>query len=303
MTRPRTTLSSCLALLLCVAVVFARGEETKQVACETTAGKLTIEVHPEWAPLGAARFLELVESGFFVDVALFRVVPNFLVQFGIAADPEVTKKWQSKGNIMDDPSIGTPVKRGTIAFAGSGQNSRTTQMWIAFQDSAHLGKAFWETPFAQVTEGMDVVDRFYSGYGDMEAFGGHCPDSGKMSTLGNSYVKKEFPQMDYITSCRVLGQEAMVVAAADQAGTVQQAELALADAVVEPDAVRVEPNTDSEDLGLDGHEVQHKVVGPYMEGMGPIGMSACLFIAAAAFIKIAFMMLDGGSQRGKQRHQ
>mmetsp|Transcript_27637 Transcript_27637/g.49315 ORF Transcript_27637/g.49315 Transcript_27637/m.49315 type:complete len:252 (-) Transcript_27637:125-880(-) len=194
--------------LLLLAVFFlvvhsTMGDHSALVECETTVGNFTAEVHPEWAPLGAARFLGLVESGFFDNTALYRVVPNFLVQFGIAADPQVTRRWHREGRIKDDPNLGIPVKRGTMAFAGSGRNSRTTQVWISFKDSKRLGKAPWETPFAQVTEGMGVVDRFYSGYGDMEAFGGRSPNPGLMSKMGDAYVKKAFPKISYITSCKL----------------------------------------------------------------------------------------------------
>mmetsp|Transcript_39332 Transcript_39332/g.85551 ORF Transcript_39332/g.85551 Transcript_39332/m.85551 type:complete len:233 (-) Transcript_39332:466-1164(-) len=174
------------------------------VQCETTKGTIKIDVYPEWAPLGAARFLELVKTGFFSNVGLTRVVKGFLVQFGIAANPTVQHEWNRKGNIQDDPNIGTPVKRGTMAYAGSGINSRSTQIWISFQPSRSLGTQPWETPFAQVhEESMEVVDAWYSGYGDMEAFGGHGPDQGKQQQQGSTYLKN-FPDLDYITSCAIV---------------------------------------------------------------------------------------------------
>eukprot|EP00242_Pyramimonas_sp_CCMP2087_P006032 CAMPEP_0198225514 /NCGR_PEP_ID=MMETSP1445-20131203/101393_1 /TAXON_ID=36898 /ORGANISM="Pyramimonas sp., Strain CCMP2087" /LENGTH=198 /DNA_ID=CAMNT_0043905049 /DNA_START=234 /DNA_END=827 /DNA_ORIENTATION=- len=174
------------------------------VRCETTKGPIRIDVHPDWAPLGAQRFLELVNTRFFDDVGLTRVVKGFLVQFGIAADPHVQQQWNAKGNIQDDPNIGTAVKRGTMAYAGSGKNSRSTQIWISFQPSSGLGTQPWEVPFGQVHEDdMAVVDSWYSGYGDMSAFGGRGPDQGRQQQQGNGYLKS-FPELDYIKSCAVV---------------------------------------------------------------------------------------------------
>ena len=164
-------------------------------------------MYEDWAPLGARRFLELVRSGFFSSsVALFRVVPNFLVQFGVAGDPGVTQRWRGLGAIADDPHWlrkGEKFERGWLSFAGSGANSRTTQMFITLKDSDFLGKAAWEVPFARVVRGMDVVDSWHSGYGEMEAFGGHAPDQHKIAERGVAYLRESFPDIDYITSCAV----------------------------------------------------------------------------------------------------
>mmetsp|Transcript_35751 Transcript_35751/g.68590 ORF Transcript_35751/g.68590 Transcript_35751/m.68590 type:complete len:242 (+) Transcript_35751:105-830(+) len=179
-------------------------DEPVLVKCLTTRGPMRIQVHPDWAPIGAERFLDLVRSDFFQDVGLTRVVKGFLVQFGIAADPKVQHDWNRKGNLQDDPNLHMPVKRGYMAYAGSGVNSRSTQIWIAFEDSKSLGTQPWETPFGYVVEeDMPVVDAFYSGYGDMSAFGGHGPDQGKQQQLGNGYLKPNFPDLDYIKSCTV----------------------------------------------------------------------------------------------------
>eukprot|EP00873_Tetraselmis_striata_P001216 jgi/Tetstr1/421480/TSEL_012428.t2 len=305
-------------MLLCMCVTpGTRGEETVRVECGTSVGDIVIEVHPAWSPLGAARYLELVKSGFFTEVALFRVVPRFLVQFGVAADPQVSKEWTAKGTIKDDPNIGIPVKRGTMAFAGGGKDSRTTQIWIAFSDSEHLGKALWETPFAQVVEGMDVVDKFYSGYGDMKAFGGSCPDSGRMMQEGNAYVKPNFPDISYVTSCKV-AQQAPSSKLASQQDNVEarsQAEMTswalplVAHDVVHKDPVGGEhvPIVDADDLGLDGHEVEHVLQPSSPQGIGPVGMAICFFIAVVAILKAAHMLLiadrqSSGRARQRPRH-
>ncbi|KAK3257292.1 hypothetical protein CYMTET_33614, partial [Cymbomonas tetramitiformis] len=189
-------LSACLA---------AGDDDVTLVKCSTSKGPIRITVHENWAPIGAARFLDLVNSGFFTQVGLGRVVPNFLVQFGIAADPQVQRRWNAKGTILDDPDIHTPIKRGTIAFAGGGKNTRTTQIWISFNDNPGLGHSPWETAFAQVDpEDMHVVDSFYSGYGDMGAFGGKGPDQGRHQQEGNAYLRSEFPDLDYLLNCSVV---------------------------------------------------------------------------------------------------
>lgn len=176
---------------------------TVDVVCDTTEGSFTITVNSTWSPKGAARFLQLVDGGFYSNAALFRVVPDFLVQFGIAADPAVNSRW-STNPITDDPDLGIQVpifKRGMMAFAGSGPNTRTSQVFISFKDSGYLGRQSWSTPFAQVTRGMDVVDAFYAGYGDLQMFGGRAPDPTRMQALGNSYLS-DWPNLDYILRCQ-----------------------------------------------------------------------------------------------------
>ena len=126
-------------------------------------GSFIVEVHPEWAPRGAARFVELVESSFFDGASFFRVITSFVAQFGIAADPGVTARWIGK-DLQDEPVIQSN-KRGFLSFATSGPNSRGTQIFINLVDNTNLdGMNF--TPFARVVDGMSTVDRLYSGYGE-----------------------------------------------------------------------------------------------------------------------------------------
>src|SRR5215469_10139580 len=129
----------------------------------TTAGDFTVEVHRDWAPLGADRFYNLVRRGFFTNASFFRVVPGFVVQFGLNADPAINKAWH-QATIKDDPVTQTN-KRGALVFATSGPNSRTTQLFINFADNGRLDRMGF-APFAEVIEGMDVVDKIYSGYGE-----------------------------------------------------------------------------------------------------------------------------------------
>jgi cyclophilin family peptidyl-prolyl cis-trans isomerase len=118
---------------------------TTRVHCSTTKGTFTVEVHPEWAPLGAPHFLELVADNFFTDIALFRCVPKFLAQFGISADSS-KKHWHNK--VIRDDAHGDEVTHGLkkyqVSYAGSGKDSRSTHVFIAYEDLPGLGKADWE---------------------------------------------------------------------------------------------------------------------------------------------------------------
>jgi peptidyl-prolyl cis-trans isomerase A (cyclophilin A) len=168
----------------------------------TTKGDFVVQVTRAWAPLGADRFYNLVKNGFFTDAAFFRVISGFMVQFGISAKPAVTAAWQS-ATIQDDP-VTQSNKRGYITFAKTGApNSRSTQFFINFGDNSRLDATGF-APFGQVIEGMDVVDKLYSDYGE-GAPGGNGPDQGRINAEGKSYLDKEFPKLDSIKSAVILG--------------------------------------------------------------------------------------------------
>jgi peptidyl-prolyl cis-trans isomerase A (cyclophilin A) len=174
--------------------------ETFKVQFNTTKGKFIIEVTRSLSPLGADRFYNLVRSGYFKDVAFFRVIPGFMCQFGIHGDPAVSAKWREAG-IADDPVKGSNT-RGTITFATAGPNTRTTQLFINFGDNRNLdGMGF--SPFGTVIEGMDVVDKINSEYGE-GAPNGRGPDQGRVQGEGNAYLKKDFPNLDYIKSATIV---------------------------------------------------------------------------------------------------
>ena len=178
----------------------AQAPATYEVKFETTKGDFAVKVTREWAPLGADRFYNLVKMGYFDDAAFFRVVDGFMVQFGINADPAVNGKWRP-AKIQDDP-VTQSNTRGKITFATSGKNSRTTQVFINFADNSNLdGMGF--APFGEITSGMDIVDSLYKGYGE-GAPRGRGPDQGRIQGEGNSYLKAEFPQLDYVKKASVL---------------------------------------------------------------------------------------------------
>ena len=174
--------------------------ETFKAQFDTTKGKFTIEVTRSLSPNGADRFYNLVHSGYFKDVAFFRVIPGFMCQFGIHGDPGVSAKWRAAA-IADDPVKGSNT-RGTITFATAGPNTRTTQLFINFADNINLnGMGF--SPFGKVTEGMDVVDKINGEYGEGAPRGGG-PNQGRVQAEGNTYLKKDFPNLDYIKSATIV---------------------------------------------------------------------------------------------------
>jgi peptidyl-prolyl cis-trans isomerase A (cyclophilin A) len=176
----------------------AKAPDVFKAEFTTTKGNIVIEIHRDWAPLGADRFYNLVRAGFFTDAGFFRVVPNFMVQFGLSANPAVNKAWENS-NFRDDP-VKESNKRGYITFAKTGApNSRSTQLFINFKDNAFLDSQGF-APFGTVVEGMDVVDKINSAYGER-------PDQGRITAEGKAYLDKNFPQLDRITAAKVLPAE------------------------------------------------------------------------------------------------
>jgi peptidyl-prolyl cis-trans isomerase A (cyclophilin A) len=179
----------------------ATAPATYKVKMSTTKGDFTIEVHRDWAPIGADRFYNLVKLGYFTDVAFFRVIKDFMVQFGIHGDPEMNRAWR-QARIQDDPTGKQSNKRGMVTFATSGPNSRTTQMFINYSDNGPLDRQGF-APFGKVVDGMKVVDSIEGMYGE-GAPGGRGPAQGRFQSEGNAYLKAEFPKMDYIKSASIL---------------------------------------------------------------------------------------------------
>ena len=170
-----------------------------KVKFDTSKGVFVIQVNRDWAPNGADRFYNLVKNGFYDDTRFFRVISGFMVQFGINGDPKLSPAWRA-ARIPDD-AVKQSNKRGNITFATSGPNSRTTQVFINFKDNAGLdGQGF--APFGQVVSGMDVVDKLHGGYGE-GAPNGRGPEQGRVQGEGNAYLKKDFPQLDFIKKASI----------------------------------------------------------------------------------------------------
>jgi peptidyl-prolyl cis-trans isomerase A (cyclophilin A) len=189
-----------LAAILGLGVISsAAAEETFRVKFETSAGHFVVEVHPDWAPKGAARFKELVEAKYYDECRFFRVIEGFMAQFGMNGDPEVNAKWDAK-EIQDDP-VKQSNTRGRMTFATSGPNTRTTQLFINFGNNKGLDSQGF-SPFAEVVEGMEVVDKLYNGYGE-GAPQGNGPSQGRIAREGNKYLNDKFPKLDYIKTARI----------------------------------------------------------------------------------------------------
>lgn len=166
----------------------------------TTKGDFTLEVTREWAPNGADRFYNLVKSGYFEDIAFFRVIDGFMGQFGVHGDPQVSAAWRN-ARITDDP-VRQSNKPGYISFAMAGPNTRTTQLFINLVDNSNLDSMGF-SPFGRVTDGMDVVRKINSEYGE-GAPRGRGPSQQRIQMEGNKYLKAEFPRLDYIKSVKLV---------------------------------------------------------------------------------------------------
>ena len=171
---------------------------------ETTRGEFIVEVTREWAPNGADRFYNLVKNGYYDNCRFFRVIDGFMVQFGINGDPNINRLWRG-ATIMDDP-VKKSNSRGFITFATSGPNSRTTQVFINFADRNSFLDPQGFSPFGKVTEGMNIVDSLYNGYGE-GAPSGKGPNQGLVQNQGNAYLEKDFPKLDYIKTATIVPAE------------------------------------------------------------------------------------------------
>jgi peptidyl-prolyl cis-trans isomerase A (cyclophilin A) len=178
------------------AAMRATAPATFRARFETSTGTFTVEVTRAWAPLGADRLYNLIQNGFYDGGRFFRVLPGFVVQFGLSADPAVSAAWHD-ANIPDDPVTqhNTP---GTLTFATAGPNTRTTQLFINYGDNSNLDSRGF-SPLGRVVDGMDVVTRIYSGYGQ-------TPDQGLIETQGNAYLTSAFPHLDFIQRATIVQQ-------------------------------------------------------------------------------------------------
>ena len=200
----RTPQIFCLSLLVLATLLIpgpmtVAEEETEKapeefkVKFETSCGTFTLDVQRKYAPLGVDQFHKAVKEGFYDECRFFRVVPKFVVQFGINGDPKVQKKWDDP--IKDDLVTVSNV-RGSVCYATAGPDTRTTQLFINLGDNSSLDDMGF-APFGKVTEGMEVVDKITSQYGGK-------PNQGQIESRGNEYLKEDFPKLDYIKKATVV---------------------------------------------------------------------------------------------------
>jgi peptidyl-prolyl cis-trans isomerase A (cyclophilin A) len=183
--------------LLHPASLDAKAPAVYRVRFTTTKGPFVVTVHRTWAPRGADRFYNLVHAGFYNGQRLFRVIPGFVVQWGISGTPKIARAWQN-ATIRDDP-VRHSNKRGTIVFADAGPNTRTTQVFVNLGQNAQLdGDGF--APFGTVTSGLATLQHLYHGYGEAPS-----DAQAQLTQQGEAFVKKHFPKLDRILKTRLLG--------------------------------------------------------------------------------------------------
>lgn len=158
----------------------------------TSEGVFVVKVHRAWAPLGADRLYNLVRAGFYDDSRFFRIRVGYIAQFGIAGDPEVAAVWRDRA--FDDDPVRETNMRGRIAYAMTGPDTRTTQLYINLVDNTHLDAQGF-APLGEVVEGMEVVDRLYSGYDEDAGGGMRGGKQGRIFSEGKVHLDREFPRL------------------------------------------------------------------------------------------------------------
>ncbi len=192
-----------LCLLLLLPFTHHKAPQVFRVKFETSAGTFLIEAHRDWSPYGADRFYELVRTNYYDDSRFFRVVPGRWVQFGINGNPTIAQQ-QRHITIPDDPlkQHNTP---GYVAFSNTGPNTRSTQVYINLGDNTarnDIEAGF--APFGQVVEGMDVVEKLYSGYGEHSGGGMRAGHQDQIFEGGNAYLDHEYPKLDRLIRATVM---------------------------------------------------------------------------------------------------
>ncbi len=177
-----------------------RAPEVFRARFETTRGSFVIEAQRAWAPRGVDRFYNLVRSGFFDDSRFYRVVPNWIAQFGIPGDPGVAAIWRSR--TFPDDSVKQSNLRSFVAYAMTGPNQRTTQLFISRRDNANQDPQGF-APIGRVVEGMDVVDQIYDGYGETSGGGMRAGKQAPLFEGGNRYLDENYPKLDHLIKASI----------------------------------------------------------------------------------------------------
>jgi peptidyl-prolyl cis-trans isomerase A (cyclophilin A) len=183
--------------LLHPASLHAKAPATFKARFKTTKGTFVVKVTRKWAPKGADRFYNLVRNHFYDNQPLFRVVPRFVVQWGISMKPAIARAWQNAA-IKDDRVTHSNAK-GTITFAAAGPNTRTTQLFVNLVPNAFLDSQGF-APFGTVTSGFSVFSRVYHGKQSKEA----AANQGALTNYGGRWVRKKYPKLDWITTARLV---------------------------------------------------------------------------------------------------
>ncbi len=182
-----------------------------RVEIATSRGRIEVEVRREWAPHGADRFYELVKSGYFDDSRFFRVRAGDIAQFGIPGvgtdnAQDGSTAWGGwRYRAIADDSVRLKNERGSVVFAMTGPNTRTTQLFVNLKDDLPLdGQGF--APLGRVVTGMEVLDRLYAGYGDSAGGGMRGRRQDPMFQGGNGYLDESFPRLDKLIRARIVSE-------------------------------------------------------------------------------------------------
>lgn len=260
------------------AVVDVKAEEDVTVHCTTTVGPITFVLHSSWSPQGYARAALLFQRGYYDRSHFFRVIPHFLVQFGISYTTDLELKRIAETTIQDDPKREDllPFREGMISFAGSGPNSRTSQIFIAYDGAGNLGQSPWETPFGEIVEGMDNVRKLYS-YGDLPPWG-KGPEQGPIRNRGSRYIEENFPLLDKFDTCTVSKMDPSI----DGGQKVAEAEDELTDDV---DGGNVDSNMSGKNTYPTGHAIRGSSIGTLPSTSLSFVKILALSLVLAIFVK------------------
>ncbi|HEU5153689.1 MAG TPA: peptidylprolyl isomerase [Gemmatimonadales bacterium] len=175
-----------------------------QVVFETSRGPFTITAHRAWSPLGVDRLHFLVRHGFYDGARFFRIVPGFVVQWGIAGNPALSAVWSDR-NLPDEP-VRQSNLRGRVSYARSGPNTRSVQLYINIGNNPRLDttSTFGFPPIGEVSAGLTTVDSMYAEYSCRRGSVGTCPSQDSLEAKGNAYVERVYPRLDYIKKARVV---------------------------------------------------------------------------------------------------
>jgi cyclophilin family peptidyl-prolyl cis-trans isomerase len=171
------------------------------VTITTSKGDVVAKAHRDWSPAAVDRFYELVKGGVWNDARIFRVVPGFVVQWGLTGDSAKDNLWRSRP-VPDEP-VKVPNLRGRLSFARGGPTTRTLQVFINLVDNNRLddmnaGGVRGYPPFAEITSGMAIVDKLESKYGEQPT-----GRQGEISEKGWAWTDQQFPGLDRIVRTRV----------------------------------------------------------------------------------------------------
>lgn len=173
------------------------------VEFETTEGPVRMMAYREWSPAKVDRFHDLLRRGYYDDIVIFRVVDDYVAQFGLHGTPEVTAAWRRRG-IPDEPVVAAN-ERGRVSFARGGPETRSVQLFINLSnnsprlDTLLTGGVGGYPPIGEVVSGMEAVDRFEAKYGNEPA-----TRQDSIAQLGNPWLTSRYPDLDRILTARIV---------------------------------------------------------------------------------------------------